>query len=710
MPHYSKLLSLLSVLKRDAKLILAITFIVLIWAGIYLATAFHPEYASDSRIWIKRAGQEALVNHSSDEFNQATISPVAQAGNVILTQMEVMKSAQISDELTAYVNKYYPNENPSRQRINVPQYLKLKNKIGTDIIEANFTWDNPRLAQEFLGVVVAKYQDIANNSTRELKKHRREFLDATVADLENELLDVSALIKSYKEEHGIVTIASAQDQWTKEMGDISSALATIRMQKAGAYNQLRDIRSQLGVRNAKSLASSVISFDNKALLQLQESLNKATTEYLDKKTIWSDDNPKLVALRDKVDYLQGQIIELNGAASGRNGLRINDPVKAEMAKNLVESQNSYMDYAAQEASLEGALQRLEQKAEVLPADEYELTRMESKRTVLEEAYRALKTQQIEARMSESQDFLNNISVIDKPSYNAKPLPPSRVQYLLFALFSGLSLGLTASFLKNKLNQQMISREDITSITHKPILGRIPWYAKRSDYLAKQDSMQLAYQNIVSNLQHRVIQSNCKTLVFASPEASPNRQSTYVLEIANMFASLNYKVALVDCHPNRNDLLLNRAVTGNIKTFDLSNALFAEDEAYPFERGVPTPATIPSFKNRSHQPKLLTGAGNLSVFCNTQSINEPFMFYSSAAYQKWFMHQLASNFDLVVADVPIGYQSPEFPVIAKQSDAVVLLLKHELEPDELKETVHQLESWDINLMGSIVRDNTHKLFA
>jgi hypothetical protein len=283
-----------------------------------------------------------------------------------------------------------------------------------------------------------------------------------------------------------------------------------------------------------------------------------------------------------------------------------------------------------------------------------------------------------------------------------------LQYIILSLITGLISGISTAIVKQKLQHTQLLKETIISITRKPILGRVPWFAKYSDFLGKQNTLGHWHEGIISAIKLHSQVQNDKALVFASPDMSTSRKLVLVYDMAKTMANLNYTVALVDCHLKRPSVLdIDTSMQNSSGQVDPLYAAMSDEAdqggavsimvAESSRNGYLTHEN-PNFEGRPASQK----DANLVLYSINSFVKHPYEFFNTSAFEH-FIDNLKHQYDWVLIDAPFGHPSPEFPLIAKAADATVLLLKHDLTEPELKDATHLLEEWDIKLLGSVIRE-------
>lgn len=678
----------ISIINKGKGIIAFFVIISLIWSGIYVMFFFTPNYSSKSRLWIKKASAKNFITDSNfDSFNN--IDPLAQTGNPILTQIEILKSDQMNERLTAYVDAQYPELNSKHETIDFSKNLKIKNKIGTDIIELYFTWDDPEVAQSLLKEIIFEYKDIVTETNRNNLKKRREYIDTRVDEIEQELDSVRFEIKKYKEANKVIVVDKEAEELVVNKNDLLILLTKAQMEKDGLAREISSLKKQLGVKNT-DVKDMLIGYDNKVLIDLQADLNRAMQEKIDKQSLWADTNPKFIAINEKIDYLTDRITDINGKTI-KGALKVFDPVKSEVVRNLAARQAEYQSLQAQEAAIRNSLANVSINYDRLPEVEYTLNNLTQKEKNLSLAYDEMKLKQMEAALSEA-DVTSNIFDIDPPTLSKNPIPPSRAQYMILALILGLFFGFAFALLKNELNDECNDADDIESITKKPIVGSIPWMSAMMSEQERADLLAISYRNIINNLLFGTLKNSTKVIAFTSPFVRFNSAGT-IFDLSSVLAMQNYKVAFLDNN------FRSPGVT-NIKGIELKENF--SDTLIKIEAALSK--KLPDEDIKVDVKKFATQLNsNLFIYANRDLVDDPYSFFSSDAYA-FFINKLRKEFDWVIIDTPSGILPVEFPIIARLSDGVIFLHSKKVHQSKLKFITKMLESYSINLIGSIIRED------
>lgn len=679
---------LLSIINKGKGIIVLFVIISLIWSGVYVTFFYTPNYISKSRLWVKKATAKNFITDSNFE-NFNNVDPLSMTGNPILTQIEILKSSQMNDRLTKFVDAHYPELNPDKKILDFSSSLKIKNKIGTDIIELYFTWNDPEVAQALLKEIVFQYKDIVTETNRNNIKKRRKYIDVRVDEIEQELDKVRFQIKQYKEANKVIIVDKEAEELVVNKNELLILLTKAQMEKDGLSREIYSLQKQLGVKNA-DVKDMLIGYDNKILIDLQAELNRAMQEKIEKQSVWADTNPKLIAINEKVDYLTERIADINGKTI-QGALKVFDPVKSEVVRNLAARQAEYQSLVAQEKAVRYSLENVASTYDRLPEVEYTLNNLMQKEKNLSLAFDEMKLKQMEAALSEA-DVTSNIFDIDPPTFSKEPIPPTRVQYVILSVILGLFFGFAFAMLKNELNDECDSIEDIEDITKKPIIGSIPWINAMMSEQERADLLAISYRNIVNNLLFGTLKNNTKVIAFTSPFVRFNTGGT-IFDLATILAMQNYKVAFLD-NNFRNPSVAN--TRGLELKENFSDTLIRIEAALSKK--------LPDEDIKVDVKKFATQLNNnLFVYANKDLVDDPYAFFSSDAYA-FFINKIRKEFDWVIVDTPSGMLPVEFPIIARLSDGVIFLHSKKIKQSKLKFITKMLSSYSINLIGSIIRED------
>lgn len=694
--------------KRDEKLILSSVLIIFSWAIIYLLLFYKPSYESKAKVWIKDLATSEYVT-TLDKENQ--LAPLTVAGNPLLTQVELLKSEQLKQDVADYKLKQGEKVDANNVEVDV------ENDINTDILTISYSDHSPEKAQNTLRQILKDYDEINLSINKKVKTSRREYIDSKLEEITQKLHSVRNEIRNYKRKNLSIDLAEQSKGLVDQEILMSSKLADTNAEIKNKRSSINEFKRQLSL-NSKDAINAVALGGNPVLTQLRNDLNTAIQEYEFDSAKLSVTNPKMVAQKAKIAAINKQIkkqIELSvGKYAQAQKINIFDPVREDLVKNYAATQTDLMGLEAESQSISSSIDKINQQKAKLPEDKFNLDNLEQEENVLSEAYNQLKEKQIEAKIKEA-ETVSNIIVVDVPSLPEGASFPTAFQALLLAIFFGGFVGIFVSILKTMLEDVCDDIETIEKITGTSALGVIPWIEdlnpNDNNQVNQSDSINsLAYDNIVSNLMIKCYKDNKKVIAFTSSSLNKTHP-TRIHQLAARLKKSGHSVILVDCDFRTPTIFKTAEVENNVKV-NLSELIVnleqkihqnnAQDEEVPINSNQQELLLNSQIRNA-----IIKDDSGINYLGNKDFIFEPCEFFGTAAFG-YIINFLKKEYDWVLIDTGVAHITPEVLIISKLSDGVVLLVNKSITYTILNAITKAMKNAGIPIIGTIVRESDSKL--
>jgi len=676
---------------KDRKLIFIIIGVVLSWAIFYLLAFYEPTFRSKAKVLIKDISTQEFVTELPTESDVKSITAV---GNPILNQIEILKSYQLSDFLFHYIKEYYPDR--VKYVMNEEKYIKkilnAKNKGGTDVILVSIDWNDPKQAQDLLSTILNKYQEINLNMNKEIKAQRRAYIDKKVAELENQLYEIRNKIKNYK----IITLAIDIDQEAKGLIDqqilFSTKLEDNNARYKSAASRVNELEAQLSLKARDAVNAVALGWQNSNLVDLRAKLYDAMQAYSYDSIKYAETSPKMIALRNKIATIKSEIneqVETSlGRAKGNRRFGIFDTVRAGIVTDLVQAKTDLMSLDAEGACLRNSINKIKGEKGGIPEKQYNLDNLQQQESNISMAYNELKKKQIEAKIKEAEAVSNTV-LIDPPNYPKNAIFPTILHILAIAMVLGINLGLASSAIKTYIEDICEGDGAIEEVTKGPILGTLLWLNDPNNPFCTR-LFKIAYENILSNFIIRCYNNDSKVVSFTSSSIT-KRGSTIIYTLATELKKAGHNVVVVDSDL-RSPTLLKEASMENYVKVSLSDLIINIEKDIKQNKTVEPQAIISS---------LLKDSNGLSLLGNRLGINEPYEYFGTTAFSL-IIKALKDHYDWVLVDTPPATVAPEFSIVSRACDGVVLLTGFTATYSTLSKITKLIRNNNIPFIGSIIR--------
>jgi len=675
---------------RDVKLILSIISIIAIWSIVYILIFYKPSYVSSAKIWIKDLATEEFVANLD---TQSQMAPLTSAGNPILTQIEILKSEQLRNYIRDYKLVQGNGKNSSNFEISV------KNKPSTDILNITLSDVSPKAAQQTLEAALEEYDNINLLISRKISTSRREYIDLKLAEIDKKLYEIRTKIKEYKSDNLAIGIDEETTQLVGQGISMSSKLEDTIADIKNTQSSVGELENQLSLKSKDAINAVALGSGNQTLLQLRNELNTAVQEYEFDSTKLSDTNPKIIAQKNKIAAINKQIknqIALSiGKYAKNQKINIFDPVRSQLVGSLADYQTKLMGLRAEEIAIKNSIKKVNVEQSKIPEKKFNLDNLEQEERALSSAYDELSKKQIEARIKEAES-VSNVVVIDPPNLPSGASFPSYFQVLLISLILGLTAGLSTSILKTLVEDVCDDIESIEEITGTSVIGTIPWV---ENFIAEEHIQfihGMAYSNIVSNLMIKCYKDNNKVLTFTSSSLK-KPQSTIIYYLAMKLKKLGHSVIVIDSDLRMPSIMKNAEIEDEV-TVNLSDLIVSLEKKIRKNQTIDTQEIMAA---------LTTDKEGVVHLGNKEIIFEPYEFFGTAAFEYITKH-LRTEFDWVLIDTGAAHITPEFLIISKLSDGVILFVNKNITFTIIKNITKALKNAHIPIIGAIVREPGSRL--
>ena len=679
--------------KKDAKLIVAIMVAIIAWSVFYVVFFHHPKYKSEAKVWVKDLSTREFVTNLD---MQGQLAPLISSGNPILTQIEILKSDQLARAIEEY--KLDRGEKvPKKRKLNID----IKNRPNTDILNISLLENSPAQAQQTLEDVLKEYDNINVSINNQIGKSRREYIDLKLEEIDGKLYDIRERIKEYKTQNLAIDVTTEANKLVEQGVLMSSKLEITRAQLRETQSSVAELEKQLGLKPKAAINAVALGSGNKVLEQLRLELNRAVQEYEFDSEKLADTNPKMVAQKAKIDEINRQIknqIEstIGKQTQNQNHMSIHDPVRESLVRNLVEKQTSYIGLQAEEQAVKRSIETINANQSRVPEKKFTLDNLEQEERALSKAYDNLKEKQIEARLKEA-ETASNIIIVDSPSLPEGPAFPSRLHMLAMALLLGVLAGIGVSALKTFVEDVCDDIESIEQITGTAGIGTIPWVDNFMPYGYVQSIHGMALDNIVSVLMMKCLKNNKKVLTFTSSSLEKHRMSM-MYYMGTRLKKAGYSVVVVDSDFRIPAIIRELGLEEKMK-INLSELITSLEDRLKETPSLNVKEEIESV--------MVTDERGINHLGNKDIVFEPYELFGSAAFEA-IINNLKENFDWVLIDAGTIHITPEFSIISKLSDGIVLFADKNITRTTIKNISKIAKNTDSMFMGTIVREPDSKL--
>jgi polysaccharide biosynthesis transport protein len=415
------------------------------------------------------------------------------------------------------------------------------------------------------------------------------------------------------------------------------------------------------------------------------------------KTLGLDTTPALLSRRVSVNLVKNtQLVVLQIEDEDPElAAKLANAIPVEFARqNLAQQVERYAD---SKANLAKEIETLQQQiltkqneinvlgTEKAPAQDAELSRLQSELTQLRQSSASLLQSYENIRLTEAQST-SNIVVVEEAQTPELPVRPRTLQNTLLGAVVGLVLAMGVIFLIEYLDDRVRSPEQIDRALKLPVVGLIARMATgsdkdRTDLIAVREPRSPiveAFRSLRTNIQFAGVDRPIRTLLVSSAVPSEGK-STVAANLAVVMAQAGLKVTLVDCDLRRPTVH---------KQFNLPNRAGLTDVMLQ----------DPGQWNSVMQP---TDVNDLAVVLSGSLPPNPSELLGSKRMQQ-FLEHLHQTCDMVIIDAPPLLPVTDALVLASMTDGVVLVIDYgNTRIGEAVQSKTQLDQSGARLLGVVL---------
>ncbi len=377
----------------------------------------------------------------------------------------------------------------------------------------------PERGEAIITNIVNAYNMNAVRKKSDIAANTLNFIEERLKNAKYQLDSVDNSIQKYRNRTGIVDISEQSRLYLQSMAANDQQKSRMKIQ----MNVLNEVQHYLETRNdSSSVVPSTLEITDPTLSQLLDKLHNSESEYAKLRKTTAENNPILSSVKDEMVKTKAAILE---------------SIKSQKA-NLRASQ-SYVDQVSNRDSA---------MANAIPQKEKELVEVSRQRNTTADIYAFLLQKREEAASYSVNSILPDSYIVDKASSSVNPVSPKISLILLLAVIIPFIVGSSLISLKNTLNNKILYRTDIESLTHYPVIGEIiqgkfenslVTASKERSFIVEQFRL---LRSAVKNLT--MPPGQIRRLVFTSSVEGEGK-SFVATNLANSITRSNKKVVLLE---------------------------------------------------------------------------------------------------------------------------------------------------------------------
>jgi succinoglycan biosynthesis transport protein ExoP len=640
---------------RKRRWVLVVAVLLGLAYGIYKAESQPQMFEAYGRIQV-RSG-------SSNEYRVSAVPGYGgDSSSKMLTEIEILRSdtlmlkvareMDLSNNATFFEQKgslpHTSLDTPSvRQntvhRLHSNLHVVLVPK--TDIIQISYSSLSAKLSADIVNKVISTYIQRSYETRFDSSQRVSKWLSSTLDDLKQQVETSQEQMMDMERRLGILGFDPAHNQISGSLEDLSKAAGTAKLARIIAEARYRILNGMDPDTIEGSIDTTPGTLPGE-LAQLRSQIAIARASYAQLEATLGPNHPQSKAAKAQIDELAKEI-------------------NIEQDRLLLQAKENYIIARANEDQTTAALESQKTDAYKLRDDlvEYTLRKreFEANRTLYDSLRERLRTAGVQAGLESLE-----IDVVDQALPPANPLLRPQSTVIFTALVFSLLGGIVVAFLMESLDTGMRSIAEIESITELPSLAIVPrgrrtsaeqastlTTAQRNIGVLNQPKSQFAesFRSLRTSLLLSTTGHPPRIIVLTSATPSEGK-TTVASNLAAILAQRDTRVLLIDGDLRRPNMHHRFGMNGKIGLTTVLTGATTLEESVQVVPEIPNLDILPSGPIPPFPAEMLSSE-SMSVL----------------------LKRCAEIYSYVVIDSPPVLSVTDGVILARQADAVVLVVRH-----------------------------------
>ncbi len=640
---------------RKRRWILIICALLGLAYGVFKAESQPKLYDAYGRIQI-RSG-------SSNEYRVSAVPGYGgDSGSRMLTEIEILKSDTLMlavcremdlSNNADFLERKGPvphtslDDGETRQSTvhRLQSNLHVASVPKTDIIRISYSSLSPKLSADIVNRVIQDYMQRSYRTRFESSQRVSDFLSGTLEGLKQDVETSQEQMMDMQKKLGILGFDPTHNQISSSLDDLARAAASAKLARIIAEARYRVV-SGMDPDTIESSIEMTPGTTPGELTSLRAQLATARANYAQLESTLGPNHPQSKAMKAQIDeYLK--------------------EIDKEQGRMLLQAKQIYVVARANEDQTAAALESQKADAYKLRDQLVEYTlrqrEFEANSTLYNSLQQRLRTASVQSGLESME-----IDIVDRALPPASPLLQPQSTVIITSLVFGVIAGIVLAFLMESLDTGLRSIAEIESITELPSLAIIPrarrtsadqagtlTTAQRNVGILTQPKSQFAeaFRSLRTSLLLSTTGHPPKIILLTSATPSEGK-TTAASNLAAILAQRDTRVLLIDGDLRRPNIHHRFGLNGKIGLTTVLTGATKLEATVQAVREIPNLDILPS--------------GPVPPF--------PTEMLSSGAMEA-VLKRCTELYDYIVIDSPPILSVTDGVILARQADAVVLVVRH-----------------------------------
>lgn len=455
------------------------------------------------------------------------------AGQEVETTITVLQSPKILYPIVEKLQSQYPDITYE----GIQRDLKIQVKQA-NILQIVYTHPNEKRVNEVLKILADAY---LNYSLAEIQAD----VDQAINFVNDQRQPLAKRVEEWQNKLRDLRVKNNLIEPTERAEDLSGQISSLQKQRTDNRVQLEqmlskyaDLRRELTKQPGEKAGSSILNED-KRYQKILEQIQSLEIEIQVQSTIFTDENPKMITLKQKRENLKPLLVQ-------------------EVARIQREYESQIRELAARDKFLERTINGLKQEVRELADISLKYNNIQRELQIATDALTQFSAKQQALKIEKAQkqqpwQLLDpKLTLVNEP----EAVAGSASRNLAVGGIIGLVLGIGAALLIDKLSNIFYTSQELKDSTRVPLLGIVPLSkelggAKSEKPLGilpavNHPSFFEVFRSLYTNILLLGSDTPIRSLVISSPGQGDGK-STVAVQLALAAAAMGQRVLLVDAN-------------------------------------------------------------------------------------------------------------------------------------------------------------------
>ncbi|SDM17429.1 GumC family protein [Pedobacter antarcticus] len=397
-----------------------------------------------------------------------------------LNQLQINKLGTYKLDKTAYFNKQKNRKftvsfiNPDVVVANCLANLNITivTKQST-VLKLTFQSTVPEKGKDILNTLIQVYNAAALSDKNRTTQSTIQFIDERLKLITGELVEVEKDVEGFKSSQGLTDITSEAQSYLENVKANDAKLSEVNLQLGVIYG----IQSYVNSESSQEKLPSTLGINDPVILGQITQLGELQLKKINLLATTQPGNPVFESVNQQIE-------------STRAGIKANiQNIKASL-------QNTKSELTAYNNQYEGSIRKI-------PGQERKFISIKRQQGIKESLYLYLLQKKEEAALSYASSVADS-RVIDVAFSPDTPVKPKRSLTYLAALVLGILIPVGYIYIRELINNKIITASDISKYTSVPLLGELVFHDGKDAIVVqvgKRTAIAEQFRAIRTNLQY-----------------------------------------------------------------------------------------------------------------------------------------------------------------------------------------------------------------